>query len=286
MTKDKANPKVKNYSYTHGSKETVTGASSSHGQPMTMDDLYCKLVSRYDQTDKKIDNLSSAIDELKQGQTELSNRLNSLEQQNSHLTRKHAEVEQQVKDLKTATQMEFTFMKNDFAEERERLKRLNNLILMGVEESEDGLLLAKQLLDQLLPGIQVRLDQKLRIGKPNADNRPRPLRIPLNNSLDRRSALEAYRNLPNKEHFGGVYPKSDLTKRQQELRQMQSKSQTDRTSNKRPADARLNSQVNKARRTQSVGAATDRFGFQSSPYQTQQSQFNNPATQDVMEDAE
>jgi len=107
----------------------------------------------------------------------------------------------------------------EFMEQRDRLIRLNNLVIYGVPESSDGLSLATDLMKILLPSfngpvVDVRLGPKPM--NPAATTRPRPLRIALNSANEQIIALKNRRKLKGMDIFKGISLNQDLTKKQQE----------------------------------------------------------------------
>jgi hypothetical protein len=105
-------------------------------------------------------------------------------------------------------------LKEQLHEEKDRLRRANNILIMGLPENDSGLRLANNLMKVLLPTITVTiLDQRVGIQIPN---NTRPVRIHLSNAADVRSALNKSKKIKGNPTFGNISVRKDVTKKQRE----------------------------------------------------------------------
>jgi len=234
--KPKKNSKEYSFVYNNGkdpSNRDDTRMSQPPPQPhqttpaMTINELFDKLSKRHDETDKKLDDMSEKIRDLKRAQTEFAQRLEIVERENGALSSAQAELQDSFLKLQQTTKSDINQFKSDIMEERERTKRLNNILLLGVPENDEGLVLANSIIKELLPGVNINLNNNLRIGRENTDGRVRPLRLILSNPAERNLALNNYYALEDKNHFNGIYLKKDLTKLQLSLRKLKTTDQRD-----------------------------------------------------------
>jgi hypothetical protein len=90
-------------------------------------------------------------------------------------------------------------------EEKERLRRAHNILLMGIPETEDGLQQAADTMNLILPNIRVTIVNQ-RVGLIPTTN-PRPLRIFLSNAAEVRTALNQSKLLKTNPSFRNISPK-------------------------------------------------------------------------------
>jgi hypothetical protein len=133
------------------------------------------------------------------------------------LEKRQDHVEEYVNNMTNSITSEFAAVRAEIQEEKQRIIRMSNLVLMGVPESAEGLVLAKELMQLLHPtwGGQI-LDR--RIGQPNPSNpNPRPLRVPLQSAAVRDLFLGSCHLLKNNQKFSKISVRKDLTKAQQKV---------------------------------------------------------------------
>src|SRR5581483_1029458 len=104
-------------------------------------------------------------------------------------------------------------MREEIVEQKRRIMRLPNLIMMGVPESEEGFLLAEEVLKVIYPEWSGKV-KDFRIGKQNGTTM-RPLRITFPNSMERNQALKGCKNLKHHPHLSKISVRKDLTKEEQ-----------------------------------------------------------------------
>ncbi len=143
---------------------------------------------------QKVDN---DIATLQSNQINLNERVSALEGADADLDR-----EKLLKDVR-----------DEFQEQRQKIIRLNNIVLMGVEESADGVKLAEELLKLIVPNWVGPLVE-IRVGDP-AGKLPRPIRVSLSNLLQKTATLKNCKQLKNRAEFNKISVRKDLTKKEQ-----------------------------------------------------------------------
>jgi hypothetical protein len=90
---------------------------------------------------------------------------------------------------------------------------MSNIVLFGVPEGKEDLDLASNLLKLLIPDWKGHLEED-RISAPSTPI-PRPLRVWLDDYVQKRKALSCNRKLASRPEFRGISVQADLTKSQQ-----------------------------------------------------------------------
>lgn len=140
-------------------------------------------------------------------------RLNRLEEDNAQIRNDHSSIKEEIATIRKE-------MENSLHEEILKMKKLSCLIIKGVPETPDGIVLVSKLLQIILP------DSHQHIVIPNrrvgeiAEGKMRPLRIQLNNHLQQKTALKNCKKLAGLEEFKGISVCPDLTKQQQRQRKI------------------------------------------------------------------
>lgn len=99
-------------------------------------------------------------------------------------------------------------------EEMDRIRRSSNLIMFGVQETENGILLAEKVLKVLLPEHQGKFLMR-RYGVPPTDNqKTRPLQVCLNSAAERSFALSNKKLLKGIDEYAKISVQADRTKKQ------------------------------------------------------------------------
>jgi len=137
------------------------------------------------------------------------------------LEQNHDKLEARVAVLETsATNKENETKKDladDFAEQKDQIRRLNNLIIKGIPESEEGEKLLLELLKIILPKLESPFEEE-RVGAPaSSRSYPRPIRLPLTNNYQIRTAFSNCKKLKGVKIFEKISVCRDLTKKQQAI---------------------------------------------------------------------
>lgn len=166
-------------------------------QPITLELLYNTVISNHQ--------------EVMKTNAEFNNRLKNIEEKTDFLATDQNTLRHEMNDLQTE-------MRNSLNEEILRLRKISNLILMGVPETDEGINCAKRLIQQVLPKSHSHIEiENIRIGKVAPDKKnPRPLRIQLSNPLEKKTALKNCFKLAGINEFKGISVRPDLTRLQQE----------------------------------------------------------------------
>lgn len=159
------------------------------------------------------------LDNFKTEMTHMQKRMDSFETEQTQLKERMDGIESNSIGREALTAQE-----DNFKEEMDKMRRASNLILFGVQESQEGMQLAESLLRLLLPhnpGPYVMT----RHGEISDKKAPRPLRVHLNNSGERGIALSNKRLLKGKQQYKSISVNADRTKRQRELKPRNANSQ-------------------------------------------------------------
>jgi len=174
-----------------------------------MFELLCKKIeaSNHDvmraikQMDNKLDSVAAKLDALEVQYTDLDNRVCALEQTTQS-------TQHDVTDIRN----ELDIAVNTIREENDRNRRKNNIIVMGIQESNNSDSTITDLLRLIAPNHTDASHE--RVGKPDS-SKNRPVRIMLPNSIIKRDALKNCFKLHNNDTFKGISVRPDLTKKQQ-----------------------------------------------------------------------
>lgn len=132
----------------------------------------------------------------------------------TELERRQDIVEKTVEQMDEAVRTEFQAVREEIKEQKNRIIRMTNAVMMGVEESSEGLNLAQDLLNIIAPGVIPKVVDT-RVGHPEA-KKPRPLRVHFPSSQARDAALASCAKLKDDKRFQGISVRKDLTKSQQQ----------------------------------------------------------------------
>lgn len=102
-------------------------------------------------------------------------------------------------------------------EQQDRIRKLNNIIVMGIPEDDNAHTTLAELMNFLLPNNELHINANIRIGM-STRGKTRPIRVQLNNNNDVHRVLKQSKSLKNHEKFQNIYLNKDLTKLQQEER--------------------------------------------------------------------
>lgn len=150
-------------------------------------------------------------------------------------------------------------VKDDLVEQQKRESKKNNVVVFGIPEDENGEDLLDNLLQILLPGETVKIDNQ-RFGVKTSD-RPRPIRLYLNNYPMKSKLLSNLNRLKGLEDFKKVSIVRDLTKAQR-LIENESKPSRRTRSQKNKADGEAEREANKR---QKIGDSQEKIQDQVTP---------------------
>ncbi len=157
--------------------------------------------------------------ELKQSMDSMHNKFDTFRQELSAVQDKVRDLENgqvelagkvSVLETTSATKDELSACQLDVKEELDRIRRASNLMIFGVEETEDGMRIADAVLRLLLPHRQDHFVMIRQITK--ASNKPRPLMVLLNNQGERTMALSNKKMLKGKPEYKAISVQPDRTK--------------------------------------------------------------------------
>jgi len=173
---------------------------------------------------KDKEDLDMKLDQLKQLDVVILEKVVAIEKKQEELGRDHIQlvervdrVEDQLKQSTIATDVRvegvLEQLREEIQEEKRKILRLCNIVLMGVPETEEGLREAESLMKVLLPSWMGTVTDN-RIGVPNS-KAVRPLRIGLSNVVEKKKALSSSGKLKDHQCFKHISVRRDLTKKEQ-----------------------------------------------------------------------
>lgn len=179
---------------------TMTDANSIKQQVggSSMESILGELKQSMDSMHTKFDNFSQQLKEvqdkvrnLEDGQVDLAGKVSVLE-------------------TTSATKMELSASQAELKEELERIRRASNVMMFGVEETEDGMRLADAVLRLILPHRTDHFVMHRQITKSTA--KPRPLKVLLNNPGERNMALSNRKLMKGIPEYKSISVQPDRTK--------------------------------------------------------------------------
>jgi hypothetical protein len=180
----------------------------------------------YDSITRGFDNMDKRFTKLEEVQANLERRIIDIENNRIELIETTTNLRQSVERNAYEFDNNIRRLHEQLNEEKERLRRAHNILLMGIPETEDGLQQAADTMNLILPNIRVTIVNQ-RVGLVPTTN-PRPLRIFLSNAAEVRTALTQSKLLKTNPSFRNVTVRKDMTKLQREENQkrMLTRSQT------------------------------------------------------------
>ena len=155
-------------------------------------------------------------------------RITSIEASLSKFQHGYSEMMSEISNLKGEVKLFKSEAVQDCTEEVEaRCLRLNNIILFGVPEKEDGSVEERKDWDALRVGdileeinvVDLEISDHRRLGKKH-NNRARPLKVCVRDLEKKKEILRKSKNLRASNSMRDVYIKQDLTRAQQEQRKL------------------------------------------------------------------
>lgn len=146
------------------------------------------------------DKIDGDISSLKAVQESMQQRLSSVEE--SLVNSNDVNKEQLMQEVRVEMQ-----------EQRQKIIRLCNLVLMGVPESNEGIQKAEELLKLIVPNWVGPLTN-IRIGEA-AGKHPRPIRVTLSTVQQKNATMKNRSMLKDRPDFKTISVRNDLTKKEQ-----------------------------------------------------------------------
>ena len=185
------------------------------------DDLKTLISERFNQIEKNIDQLiTKKLQENATITKETEEKMNvALDQNQSYANA----IEKNLDAGKLQTVLEER-KNNELIQEKEREKRSTNIIIYGIDEnanSEEENVdnqNDKNFINSFMEtiGLNVEPKQIVRIGKA-AENKKRPLKLVMNNKIDKENVMKRLGNLKSNENYRGISVRDDYTLEEREL---------------------------------------------------------------------
>lgn len=147
--------------------------------------------NKFDSFRQELTVVQTKVHDLESGQVELAGRLLGLE-------------------ATSASKEELTSCQTDLKEELDKIRKASNLMMFGVDETEGGMMIAGSLLRLLLPH---RTDNYVMYRQnTKSTNKPRPLKVLLNNPGERSLALTNKKLMKGIAEYKAISVQPDRTK--------------------------------------------------------------------------
>ncbi|OXA42545.1 hypothetical protein Fcan01_22750 [Folsomia candida] len=175
--------------------------------------------------------------DVKDTQSHIMKRLDNMEAEKEKLVENQIAMQESLTSFQNEVKSDFQKFEEKYDEEIRKIRKLNNLVVMGIPETNDGQKLLTDLLKIIYPTSYTSLKLDERIGQLTTSSL-RPVRLRFSSATERQLALDNCKNLKGLVQFDKISVKKDLTRKQQELKQnsrtpVQTRS---RSSHKQPAD--------------------------------------------------
>jgi hypothetical protein len=211
-------------------------------QPITLDFVYNQIMTQLDikfttqmtQITTQFDHVATQFDEIRNNQKEIVTRLDKIEKDKDAMMENQEKMKETLFNFQQNVAEDMNHINSKLNEEIVKLRKINNLIIMGVPENDGGLALIKKLLEIILPEQHNNITiLNKRLGRDPVNGKPRPLRITLNSQSEKELALNNCKKLKGMEEFAKISVRPDLTKQQQHDRAARTPIQTRATTKKR-----------------------------------------------------
>jgi len=173
-----------------------------------MQEMHMETYTEMKMMHTKMDTYLQRLEKIENNYRNLETRVFNIENDDYITQTELAGVQQQIKDSNDA-------IYDEIKEQCDRIRRQNNIVVMGVPENENGSKLLQSLLDTIVDN-KGHVVMQERIGKINASQKyPRPVRVVLSNSLIKKQTLRNCKALKGLAEFEKVSVRPDKTKQQQ-----------------------------------------------------------------------
>jgi len=191
---------------------TAAFADSNNKQLNNLNDIKNTMSASLSSINNKLDSLIDRLSKLEEHTNVMDERIHCLENSNADMQRELSRSKQLTEAVKDEVQTAVSM----FKEEQDRSWRKNNIIIMGVPESEEGEILLNEVLKFLLPGTHALAFE--RVGKAMSQSKTRPIRVFLPNKVLKSEVFKKSKLLKEHEAFQHIYVQPDRTKLQQQQR--------------------------------------------------------------------
>ena len=185
----------------------------------------------------KLDHVLDRITVLEEHHSSMERRISALENNTTAVFNDITESKESMEKIQS--DMKSTIIQ--IKEEQDRSWRRNNVVFLGIPETDDGFSTAQQLISFLLPHANYPISQE-RVGKPNAAT-SRPIRIYLPNKVEKQTMMSNCKNLKNRPEFEKISVRPDLTKQQQVQRKTPVATRSQVTYRKRTRTEHIDDQI-------------------------------------------
>jgi len=183
LTDNANDPAIPSTSRLQSSKTSYLHSIIS-GESVTMEQMYALYLKSHEIQIKRHDHTNQNISIINET---MNARISQIEANQNKI---NIETHREIQTIKQTVSNYFKAIKEDSSETRDMMRRMNNLILMGVPETQEGLKLVAELIQLILPD-KTTFIRDTRVG-PIVKNQSHPssLRIHLDNYGDKYAALK------------------------------------------------------------------------------------------------
>lgn len=182
------------------------------GQKVQESDVTLKMV---------FESVTSQLKDIQAGQASIISRLDKMEIENEKLKKSHEAIKSDLSTFKAQVGNDFNFISDKIEEEVRKIRKMCNIIIMGISEDDEGNNILIKLLEVISPGKYSELNLNERLGELKQGTN-RPVRIRFSTQMERDSAMKNCKQLKNHPEFAKVSVRKDLTKYQQQQQKTRS----------------------------------------------------------------
>jgi outer membrane murein-binding lipoprotein Lpp len=154
--------------------------------------------------------VSAAVYEIKES---LGGKIDNLVVKVQQLESRQDNLEQSVKELESNVHGELVAVREEIFEQKRRIMKMTNIVLMGVPESLEGMGMAQKVMKIIAPLFVMPLNEN-RVGDTTA-RKPRPLRLSFSSVKEKNEALKSCPKLKTHPELKHISVQRDLTKTEQ-----------------------------------------------------------------------
>ncbi|CAL8149319.1 unnamed protein product [Orchesella dallaii] len=183
-----------------------------------LDELFGRISSSISVGNKTLrDEIMPVLENIKSEHKQLCTRVTNIEAVNKKQAEKEKKYKEDADNLANDVN-DLGHMQRQLKEQQDRIKRLNNIVVMGIPEDEMELQTLHNVMQVIMPGNNLRLRAKeMRIGI-EMDSKTRPIRVQLNCNNDVWTALGRGKELKAYSEFDNIYIRKDNTRVEREER--------------------------------------------------------------------
>ncbi|CAL8092578.1 unnamed protein product [Orchesella dallaii] len=183
-----------------------------------LDDLFDRISEKIEDGNRSLrQEIMPILDTIQKEHKTLCDRVTNVEETNKKQTEQAKKSKKEV-DILANDVNDLGHMQKQLKEQQDRLKRLNNIVVMGIPEDENEIETLEKVMQVVMPLNNLRLRAKeMRIGAA-IEGKIRPIRVQMNCNNDVWSALSKSKDLKSYTEYENIYIRKDNTRAEREER--------------------------------------------------------------------